>query len=126
MFDIFYRAGALVFGGGHVVLPLLQTELVPEGWLTDDGFLAGYGAAQALPGPLFALASYLGAVTSASIWLGATIATVAIFLPAFLLLFADIFQASRRKRGADYSTVLDTDTELTGVLISDNGSLTPC
>ena len=88
LFDIFYRAGALVFGGGHVVLPLLQTELVPEGWLTDDGFLAGYGAAQALPGPLFALASYLGAVTSASIWLGATIATVAIFLPAFLLLFA--------------------------------------
>ena len=88
LFDIFYRAGALVFGGGHVVLPLLQTELVPEGWLSNDSFLAGYGAAQALPGPLFALASYLGAVASSSIWLGAIIATVAMFLPAFLLVFA--------------------------------------
>jgi chromate transporter len=62
LFDVFYRAGALVFGGGHVVLPLLRAELVAPGWIDDDRFLAGYGAAQTLPGPLFAISSYLGAV----------------------------------------------------------------
>ena len=87
LFDHFYRAGALVFGGGHVVLPLLQAELVPA-WLSQDAFLAGYGAAQAVPGPLFTLATYLGAVTELPSWKGAIIATLAIFLPAFLLLFA--------------------------------------
>lgn len=87
LFDHFYRAGALVFGGGHVVLPLLQAELVPA-WLSQDAFLAGYGAAQAVPGPLFTLATYLGAVTELPPWQGALIATLAIFLPAFLLLFA--------------------------------------
>lgn len=88
LFDSFYRAGALVFGGGHVVLPLLQTELVPQGLLSDEAFLAGYGAAQAVPGPLFTLATYLGAVSATSLLPGALLATVAIFLPAFLLLFA--------------------------------------
>ncbi|MDP2713358.1 chromate efflux transporter [Rheinheimera sp.] len=88
LFDSFYRAGALVFGGGHVVLPLLQSELVPHGWLSDEAFLAGYGAAQAVPGPLFSLATYLGAVSAGSVAAGAILATVAIFLPAFLLLFA--------------------------------------
>ena len=62
VFDSFYRAGALVFGGGHVVLPLLQAEVVPPGWVSNDAFLAGYGAAQAVPGPLFTFAGYLGAV----------------------------------------------------------------
>ncbi len=62
LFDAFYRAGSLVFGGGHVVLPLLQAEVVPRGWLSNDAFLAGYGAAQAVPGPLFTFAAYLGAV----------------------------------------------------------------
>ncbi len=86
---IFYRAGALVFGGGHVVLPLLREALVPAGWLGDDAFLAGYGAAQALPGPLFTFAAYLGAVAqpdSPVLWSG--IALVAIFLPGLLLAMA--------------------------------------
>ena len=87
LFDHFYRAGALVFGGGHVVLPLLQAELVPT-WVNQDAFLAGYGMAQAVPGPLFTLATYLGAVTPLPAWQGALVATLAIFLPAFLLLFA--------------------------------------
>ncbi len=83
----FYRAGSLVFGGGHVVLPLLQASVVPPGWVTNDAFLAGYGAAQALPGPLFAFAAYLGAVMGPEPngWLGAIICLVAIFLPSFFL-----------------------------------------
>ncbi|MDD7910478.1 chromate efflux transporter [Pseudovibrio exalbescens] len=90
VFDGFYRAGALVFGGGHVVLPLLQTEVVSTGWLSSESFLAGYGAAQAMPGPLFTFASYLGAAMSEPIGglLGALVATLAVFLPGFLLLIA--------------------------------------
>jgi chromate transporter len=84
MFDSFYRTGSLVFGGGHVVLPLLQAEVVPTGWMTSDQFLAGYGAAQAVPGPLFTFAAYLGTVISG--WPGALLATVAIFLPSYLLI----------------------------------------
>ncbi len=87
LFASFYRAGALVFGGGHVVLPLLQSQVVPSGWVSNDSFLAGYGAAQAVPGPLFTFSAYLGAVSSGSPsgWIGASIALVAIFLPSFLL-----------------------------------------
>jgi chromate transporter len=86
--DSFYRTGALVFGGGHVVLPLLQAEVVPSGLVGADAFLAGYGAAQAIPGPLFSFAAYLGFVSSLAPngILGATIALVFIFLPGFLLL----------------------------------------
>lgn len=84
LFDAFYRAGALVFGGGHVVLPLLDAEMVATGWVSKDAFLAGYGAAQAVPGPLFTFAAYLGAVTAGPA--GAVIALLAIFLPGFLLL----------------------------------------
>jgi chromate transporter len=82
LIDSFYRSGALVFGGGHVVLPLLQSEVVPSGWVTKDAFLAGYGAAQAVPGPLFTFAAYLGAVMGPvpNGWLGAGICLVAIFL----------------------------------------------
>ncbi|MES2210851.1 MAG: chromate efflux transporter [Chloroflexota bacterium] len=89
LFDAFYRTGALVFGGGHVVLPLLHSTVVGPGWVSDDQFLAGYGAAQAVPGPLFTFAAYLGAVSAASPagWAGATIALVGIFLPSFLLIF---------------------------------------
>ncbi|NHN32993.1 chromate transporter [Paenibacillus agricola] len=83
MFDSFYRTGALVFGGGHVVLPLLEQEMVPTGWLGKEQFLAGYGAAQAIPGPLFTFASYLGFMIHG--WTGAVVATLSIFLPAFLL-----------------------------------------
>lgn len=87
MVDAFFRAGSLVFGGGHVVLPLLQAEVVPTGWVSNDVFLAGYGAAQAVPGPLFTFAAYLGASmsTSPSGWVGGMICLLAIFAPSFLL-----------------------------------------
>ncbi|CUX42005.1 putative MFS transporter [Agrobacterium tomkonis CFBP 6623] len=88
LFDAFYRAGALVFGGGHVVLPLLQSEVVATGWVTEDAFIAGYGATQAVPGPLFTFAAYLGAVVAPQPngVAGAAIALIAIFLPGMLLL----------------------------------------
>ncbi|KTT83061.1 MULTISPECIES: chromate efflux transporter [Mammaliicoccus] len=85
MFDSFYRSGSLVFGGGHVVLPLLKNEFVPSGLISPDNFLTGYAAAQAVPGPLFTFASYIGmSIEGIS---GGILATIAIFLPAFLLLF---------------------------------------
>jgi chromate transporter len=85
--DTFYRSGSLVFGGGHVVLPLLQREVVPPGWVSNASFLAGYGAAQAVPGPLFTFAAYLGAVLGPDPngIPGAAIALSAIYLPSFLL-----------------------------------------
>lgn len=88
LFDAFYRAGALVFGGGHVVLPLLDAAVVQSGWVSPGQFLTGYGAAQAVPGPLFTFAAYLGAIAEAGPGgiAGATLATTAIFLPGFLLL----------------------------------------
>jgi chromate transporter len=88
VFDSFYRAGSLVFGGGHVVLPLLRAELVPPGWISDDAFLAGYGAAQAVPGPLFTFAAYLGTIIhgSPNAWLGGLWCLLAIFLPAWMLI----------------------------------------
>jgi chromate transporter len=87
VFDSFFRVGSLVFGGGHVVLPLLQTEVVGPGWVTNEQFVAGYGATQAVPGPLFTFSAYLGAVMEAEPngWTGALLALVAIFLPSFLL-----------------------------------------
>jgi chromate transporter len=87
VFDGFFRVGSLVFGGGHVVLPLLQAEVVGPGWVTNEQFVAGYGAAQAVPGPLFTFAAYLGAVMGAEPngWTGAFLTLVAIFLPSFLL-----------------------------------------
>ncbi|MBP0588653.1 chromate efflux transporter [Paraburkholderia sp. LEh10] len=90
LFDVFYRSGALVFGGGHVVLPLLQQATVASGWIPANDFLAGYGAAQAVPGPLFTFASYLGWIMSpASLrGLGALCATAGIFLPGLLLVIA--------------------------------------
>lgn len=86
----FYRAGALVFGGGHVVLPLLETSLVGPGWIEESKFLAGYGAAQAIPGPMFSLAAFLGAEVSAGVpsVVSGTVALLAVFLPGFLLLVA--------------------------------------
>jgi chromate transporter len=87
LFDSFYRSGAFVFGGGHVVLPLLRAELIPKGWIGDDAFLAGYGAAQALPGPLFTFAAYLGTVIQGGrhAWLGGLICLIGLFLPGWLL-----------------------------------------
>jgi chromate transporter len=100
LFDAFYRAGALVFGGGHVVLPLLQAEVVPRGWIGSDAFLAGYGAAQAVPGPLFTFAAYLGARIGglgAAAW-----CLAAVFLPSFLLVIGALpyWQALRGGRRA--------------------------
>ena len=88
LFQAFYRTGALVFGGGHVVLPLLQSATVSTGWVTNEDFLAGYGAAQALPGPLFTFSAYLGAVVHPQPHgaTGAIIALLAIFLPGLLLI----------------------------------------
>jgi chromate transporter len=95
--SIFYRAGALVFGGGHVVLPLLRDALVPGGWMSDDTFLTGYGFAQGMPGPLFTFAAYLGAVSASphasALW--AIIALIAIFLPGLLLASAGMSLWSR-------------------------------
>jgi chromate transporter len=116
VFDGFYRAGSLVFGGGHVVLPLLRAEVVPPGWTSDDAFLAGYGAAQAMPGPLFTLAAYLGTVIAGGdrAWLGGLGCLFAIFLPAWLLIGGALpfWQILRRKiwmqaalRGANAAVV---------------------
>jgi chromate transporter len=89
MFDRFYRSGALVFGGGHVVLPLLFNEFVPPGLVGETDFFIGYGAAQALPGPLFTFATFLGAASIVpNALIAAVVATIAIFLPGMLLLFA--------------------------------------
>ena len=100
MIDAFYRAGSLVFGGGHVVLPLLQAEVVTPGWVGSEAFLAGYGAAQAVPGPLFTFAAFLGASMHAAPngWTGGAIALVAIFLPGFLLVAGALpfWEAMRR------------------------------
>lgn len=87
VFGLFYRAGSLVFGGGHVVMPLLQEGVVAPGWVTQEVFLAGYGAAQAVPGPMFTFAGYLGAAMEAGRggWVGGALALAAIFLPSFLL-----------------------------------------
>src|SRR5205807_9612588 len=88
----FYRSGSLVFGGGHVVLPLLQASVVPPGWIGDDAFLAGYGAAQAVPGPLFTFTAYLGAVMGPEPngWVGAALCLIAVFLPSFLLVIGTL------------------------------------
>lgn len=103
LFDSFYRSGSLVFGGGHVVLPLLEGELVGNGWISEEAFLAGYGATQAVPGPLFTFAAYLGTVIGGI--KGGIIATIAIFLPAFLLIigslpFWDLLRKNVKIQGA--------------------------
>lgn len=121
LFDGFYRAGSLVFGGGHVVLPLLQAEVVPSGWVSNDAFLAGYGAAQAVPGPLFTFASYLGSVSSGmpSGWLGAAIALVAVFLPSFLLIIGMLpFWESLRKYEAMQRAMLGINAAVVGLLLA--------
>lgn len=117
MFDSFYRAGSLVFGGGHVVLPLLEQEFVPTGWLTEQEFLAGYGAAQAVPGPLFTFAAYIGSVING--WQGGLFATFAIFLPAFLLIlgtlpFWDALRSNPKINGA----LIGVNAAVVGILLS--------
>jgi chromate transporter len=121
MFNAFYRAGSLVFGGGHVVLPLLQAAVVPQGWVTNDAFLAGYGAAQAVPGPLFTFAAYLGAVMGPQPngWAGAAICLVAIFLPSFLLVIGVLpfWQALRGKPFAQ-SALNGVNAAVVGLLLA--------
>ncbi|MEK4147968.1 chromate transporter [Robertmurraya sp. FSL W8-0741] len=117
MFDSFYRSGSLVFGGGHVVLPLLEREFVPTGWLSKDAFLAGYGAAQAVPGPLFTFAAYLGAVMNG--WQGGLLATVAIFLPAFLLILGTLpFWEALRRNPKVKGALMGVNAAVVGILIS--------
>jgi chromate transporter len=121
VFDSFFRAGALVFGGGHVVLPLLHAEVVPPGWVTNEQFIAGYGAAQAVPGPLFTFAAYLGAVMAAppNGLAGAALALVAIFLPAFLLTIGALpFWDAIRARPAFQSALAGTNAAVVGLLLA--------
>lgn len=121
LFDSFYRTGSLVFGGGHVVLPLLQSQVVPAGWVSNDAFLAGYGAAQAVPGPLFTFAAYLGAVSSQSPsgWLGAGIALVGIFLPSFLLIAGILpFWEQLRRHEAMQRAMLGINAAVVGLLLA--------
>ncbi len=119
LFDAFYRAGALVFGGGHVVLPLLQAEVVDSGWVSSDQFLAGYGAAQAVPGPLFTFAAYLGAVSGVGPGgvVGALIALAAIFLPGFLLLVGVLpFWNGLRARPGAQAAMQGANAAVVGIL----------
>ncbi|MFB6733470.1 chromate transporter, partial [Bacillus toyonensis] len=117
LFDSFYRSGSLVFGGGHVVLPLLESEFVQNGLMTKEQFLAGYGLTQAVPGPLFTFASYIGAVLNGTT--GAVIATIAIFLPAFLLVIGVLpFWDSVRKVPAIQGALLGVNAAVVGILIA--------
>jgi chromate transporter len=119
--DSFYRSGSLVFGGGHVVLPLLQQEVVPRGWISNDAFLAGYGAAQAVPGPLFTFAAYLGSAMAPrpNGWLGGLICLIAIFLPSFLLLVGALpFWNDLRSQSVAQSGLKGINAAVVGLLLA--------
>ena len=119
--DAFYRAGALVFGGGHVVLPLLQASVVPTGWVGSDTFLAGYGAAQAVPGPLFTFAAFLGASmhTAPTGWAGGLLALAAIFTPAFLLVAGALpFWDGLRVRPGARAALMGVNAAVVGLLLA--------
>jgi chromate transporter len=119
VFDAFYRSGALVFGGGHVVLPLLREAFVPPGWISDDAFLAGYGAAQAVPGPLFTFAAYLGVVVNATPHglAGAALGLLGIFIPGILILLGTLpFWGSFRKRAGAQAAMRGINAAVVGVL----------
>ena len=115
--DAFYRAGSLVFGGGHVVLPLLQAEVVPRGWVSNDAFLAGYGAAQAVPGPLFTFAAYLGAVIGGPGT--AALCLVAVFLPSFLLVIGALpFWNEIRSKAKAQAALQGVNAAVVGLLLA--------
>ncbi|MEH7107940.1 chromate efflux transporter [Bacillus sp. JJ1764] len=117
MFDRFYRSGSLVFGGGHVVLPLLEKEFVPTGWISKEDFLAGYGAAQALPGPLFTFAAYIGAIIYG--WKGGLLATAAIFLPALLLVYGTLpFWYKLRSNPKIKGALIGVNAAVVGILLA--------
>ncbi|MDT2046392.1 chromate efflux transporter [Priestia flexa] len=115
--DIYYRVGSIVFGGGHVVLPMLEREVVPIGMVTESEFLAGYGATQAVPGPLFTFASYLGTVTAG--WSGALVATAAMFLPSFLLVLGTLpFWNVLRKKPSVRAALMGVNAAVVGILLA--------
>jgi chromate transporter len=119
--DSFYRSGSLVFGGGHVVLPLLQSEVVPPGWVGNDAFMAGYGAAQAVPGPLFTFAAYLGAVMGPvpNGWVGAMICLLAVFAPSFLLVIGVLpFWDQLRRVDAVRRALVGINAAVVGLLLA--------
>ena len=117
VFDSFFRVGSLVFGGGHVVLPLLQAEVVGPGWITDEQFVAGYGATQAVPGPLFTFSAYLGAVMNG--WRGALLTLVAIFLPSFLLVIGALPFWDKLRANAKFQSALSgINAAVVGLLIA--------
>lgn len=119
--DSFYRAGSLVFGGGHVVLPLLQAEVVPPGWVEEDMFLAGYGAAQAVPGPLFTFAAFLGAAMTSppTAWLGGLICLAAIFIPSFLLIAGALpFWQQLRANARMQAALMGINAGVVGLLLA--------
>ncbi|MGD9806692.1 MAG: chromate efflux transporter [Hyphomicrobiaceae bacterium] len=117
LIDAFYRSGSLVFGGGHVVLPLLQAAVVPSGWVSNDQFLAGYGAAQAVPGPLFTFAAYLGAVIGG--WVIGVLCLVAVFLPSFLLVAGALpFWDVLRRRTWAQSSLRGINAAVVGLLLA--------
>jgi len=121
MVDAFYRAGSLVFGGGHVVLPLLKAEVVPTGWVDNDAFLAGYGAAQAVPGPLFTFAAFLGASMNQAPtgWLGGLICLLAIFAPSFLLMVGALpFWEHLRRNLRTQAALLGINAAVVGLLLA--------
>jgi chromate transporter len=121
LFDVFYRAGALVFGGGHVVLPLLQAAVVPPGWVSNDAFLAGYGATQAVPGPLFTFSAYLGTVMAPAPngWLGAALCLFAMFLPAFLLVIGPMpFWDALRQKSSAQAALRGVNAAVVGLLLA--------
>ena len=121
MFDGFYRSGSLVFGGGHVVLPLLQATVVPPGWVSNDTFLAGYGAAQAVPGPLFTFAAYLGTVIGPAPngWFGGLICLVGMFLPSFFLSIGPLpFWNWFRQHPAMRSVLKGVNAAVVGLLLA--------
>ena len=121
LFEAFYRAGSLVFGGGHVVLPLLQASVVPPGWVSNDVFLAGYGAAQAVPGPLFTFAAYLGAVMGPAPngWAGALLCLIAMFLPSFLLVIGPLpFWDNLRRQTWARSAMRGVNAAVVGLLLA--------
>jgi chromate transporter len=121
VFEAFYRAGSLVFGGGHVVLPLLQASVVPPGWVGNDVFLSGYGAAQAVPGPLFTFAAYLGAVMGPQPngWVGAALCLVAVFLPSFLLVLGALpFWEDLRRKPAAQAALRGVNAAVVGLLLA--------
>ncbi|WP_339254076.1 chromate efflux transporter [Sporosarcina sp. FSL W8-0480] len=117
IFDTFYRVGSIVFGGGHVVLPMLEREIVPAGWMGAETFIAGYGAAQAVPGPLFTLSGYLGQLMNGPS--GAAVAVIAMFLPSFLLVIGTLpfWSAIRSKKGIQ-AALKGVNAGVVGILLA--------